>query len=467
MARFYNTSQTDFIDYEEVIPGSSKKRPTSLTASSLVGDLEVLPEDRVRLGEIISEYDDQINNFTTQLQQNPTAAKLLAPEMQKVGQSFKNEYQAGELAAMRTRFERYKEQDKYISTALKDDPQLLQIARSQIQIDPLNFDRVTGTFGDVKAPAVIAPFTEKDKREWVDKTAALVKEDILGRVTDKSKLDKYTSILEVGEEYGVTKDKVIGTMINMVTPEMIRAEQQKSDMLGLGIDEASFYDPNTGELNLNTTYGQLIAGAAAGLSAKKRNTQFIKDEDEAGLEGLKRGTLKYGRDLDVPEAEFLAKKVYDMWSGEGSAFSGTMPNKMTDKQGKEVGTSFQLYDNMTDLNHVAKQNGVDIKHVKKSKGNVPIVTYTKKEEIFKNGVKRGEQIKEYTVPMNANFFRDVLPAKTFGVFMERMQGLGGLNESNDFNIDYTKDIGTKETTEVQKPTNKKNRANVKVPGIKY
>ena len=227
MARFYNTSRTDFGDYIDEF--SQRRKPGAESVSSALGGIDVLPEDRGRLEEIVNGYDQKINDFTRQIQQNPSVLPTLKGQMQDVGQNLRNDFFYGEIAAMRDRVKTHKEKVDYINEALKDDPQLQSLALQRIQVNPLDYDPATRTYGKVDAPTVVAPFTQKEKQDWATKAASTVKEDILSRVDKTRKLDKYTSLLELGEEVGVTKDKAIESLVSQVTPDMIRSEQQKAD----------------------------------------------------------------------------------------------------------------------------------------------------------------------------------------------------------------------------------------------
>lgn len=489
MARFYQADKVnfqDYIDLPELTATGGDFGRSSATGQKMpmLSPDEVLPEDRPRLFEVMGEYDQKINEFATALQQNPDSTPLLTPQIRELGSRMKRDYAAGELAAMRDRYKKRKTQEEYLDAALKNDPQLLQLAKSQIKVEPLNWNSETGEFGDVKAPAVSSPFTNEDMQKWLKSAESLLEQEILENVKDKSVLDNYTDVWELGEVVGVTRDKAVKTLAGLVTPEMIRSLQQKRDFLGQDLDESNFYDAKTGRLNLQTTMGQTIASAAGGLTRTERKTQWMKDEDEGKLEGLKRGTLKFAKGLEVAdEAEWLAKKVTAMYEGRDEAYTGSPNILKKDVRGKQeigpVGPEGNVpvgdykVDNFLELAPIAKQAGVDIINVRKRKGNAPLVTYSREEVDYQASQEQGKTVKvpkTYTVPLNNAFLRDILPSKIFSAYMGKMQEYGQLNEANEVATDYSKDVGAPETKDEPKPKGGKTpvdkRADTKVPGTK-
>lgn len=483
MARFYQADKVnfqDYIDLPELTATGVDFGRSSATGQKMpiLSPDEVLPEDRPRLFEIMGEYDQKINDFATALQQNPDSTPLLSPQIRELGSRMKRDYSAGELAAMRDRYKKRKTQEEYLDAALKNDPQLLQLARNQIKVDPLNYNAETGEFGDVKAPAVSSPFTNEDMQKWLKSAESLLEQEILESVKDKTVLDKYSDVWELGEVVGVTRDKAVKTLAGLVTPEMVRSLQQKRDFLGQDLDESNFYDAKTGRLNLQTTMGQVIAAAAGGLTKTERKTQWMKDQDERAEEDLKRGTLKFAQGLEVAdEAEWLAKKITAMYEGRDEGYTGTQNIQegdvgMVGPGMTDVVGSYKV-DNFLELAPVAKQAGVDIINVRKRKGNVPLVTYSREEVDYQASQEQGKTVKvpkTYTVPLNNAFLRDILPSKIFSAYMGKMQEYGQLNEANEVATDYSKDVGAPETKDKPQPKGGKTpvekRAKTKIPGVK-
>lgn len=321
MARFYQTGQTDFLDY--TLPGSRSNTPGTARVSSPFGALEALPEDRARLEELINEYDAEIGEVANVLRGNPNAIQQVKPRLTELQNRIRDDYFTGELAAIRDRLSTYRTVEENIRKTIKD-PFVAENAIREIGIPELGFDPGTRNYGRIAAPDVVQPFDENAKRQWIETAENTIKDEILSKVDDTRKLDKYSSLLTLGEEVGVGRDKVLQSLVGRVTPDMIRAENQLHRYRGENIDENQFYDPQTGEFNLDTTYGRMLDSVVTGLTRKSSKTQQIKYQDEEGLinarERAQRGTMLFGKKLERNDAQRFAEKLLEMHSGNPQAY---------------------------------------------------------------------------------------------------------------------------------------------------
>ena len=432
MARFYNTGQTNFIDFTQ------SNRPGKATVQSPFGAIEALPEDRARLEQLVNEYDSQIGGITEQLRRNPSAAKSLQPEIAGLGQNIRDNYYYGEIAAIRDRYNQYASQVKSIQETLKDQPYLQDAAIRAIQVPELGFDPMTRNYNKLISPDVVKPFTEDAK--WVANANQVVKDEILSKVDATRKLDDFTSLLELGQNVGVTKQKVVDTLVGLVTPDMLRSAQQERTLRGdNSVDETKFYDPATGQLNTDTVWGQKIASLAEGLSRRNYKGQNIKYEDKKGLEKLKsnlrKGEAKYKNRLDNQDAISMADKLRAIWKGEESTFSGvTEPGT-----GELGGTSYAAPVRKDDfLKDIKTQNGSVIKEVGKPIGGQPYVVV----EVDNNGIKKQERY-----PLDIDFIRNAFGDKFASQVTDEL-GTDYNPKDASINIDFTQDVTVDNT-----PTN--------------
>lgn len=323
MARFYQTGLTDFTEYET-------SRPGAVSTESVFGKLEALPEDRARLQEIVGGFDEQINQLADQLRRNPKAVQQLQPQIGQLRGSLRDQLQFGEIAAIQDRLKQYQTVEGGVRKTLADDPFLADQAIKRIQVNPLGFDQATRQYGKIDAPDVVKPFSANDKRQWRETAENTIKDRILGKVQDKTKLNATKSLLEVGETVGVSPEQVTEALLGQVTPEMIRSEQQSLRLRGMEKEadrEANFYDPATGEFDKSTTYGAMLSSMVTALSRtnfKGNRLQVTDDAAKAAIDANKQLKVARGKSkLDKEdEAKIIAQKLSAVWNSRDKAFQG-------------------------------------------------------------------------------------------------------------------------------------------------
>lgn len=332
MARFYNTSQTDFVDYNA---GQRQQQPSGGMAADLFGDINALPQDRPRLQELITGYENEIEGLVSQLQANPRAQRQLQPQIQSIRQRLAMDKTAGELKAIGDRYNQYSDVRKRYTESLKDDPFQATMALNELDssLEPIQFDPQTGSFNQIQPQAYVAPLTDADKNKWFTTYVPKIADTLLEQVKEQEGIDRFTTLLERGELKGVLKDRALRILSQQVTPQMIAAENQRRRFAGdTEIDEGQFFDPATGKPNLNTYLGRMVEAAAESVANTQRDTQFIQNQDEAGLERLKGNEdLRVARGrarIDDRDANWWAERTAALYQGQGYDVEQQTPEGM-------------------------------------------------------------------------------------------------------------------------------------------
>lgn len=324
MARFYNTSQTDFVDYNAGQRQQQQQQPSGGMAADLFGDINALPQDRPRLQDIISGYESEIDGVVSQLQANPRAVRQLQPQIQSIRQRLAMDKTAGELKAISDRYNQYSEVRKRYTESLKDDPFQATMALNELDasLEPIQFDPQTGSFNQIQPQAYVAPLTDADKNKWFSTYVPKIADTVLEQIKEQEGLDRYTTLLERGELKGILKDRALRILSQQVTPQMVAAENQRRRFAGdTEVDESTFFDPTTGKPNLNTYLGRMVEAAAESVANTQRDTQFIQNQDEAALARMKGNEdLRVARGrarIDDRDANWWADRTAALFRGEG------------------------------------------------------------------------------------------------------------------------------------------------------
>lgn len=320
MARFYNTSQTNFVDYEDL--GGGRTSGGVGAYESPFGELNSLPQDRARLQQIVGAYEGEINDIVSQLQANPRAMRTLEPRIASLRQRYMTDMQAGELKAIQDRYNRDIENRKQLTTALKDDPFQLNQALQEYErgITPIQYDPTTGMFNNVEPQSYASPFTDAERNKWFSTYVPKISETVIEQIKGEEGLDRFTQLYERGDLVGVAKERALQILAQQVTPQMIQAENQRRRLMGdTSVDESTFFQD--GRPNLNTSLGRMVEAAAESVSRQIRDTQFIKDEDEAGIARMRGNeNLREARGrarIEDRDANQWAERMAALWRGQG------------------------------------------------------------------------------------------------------------------------------------------------------
>ena len=301
MARFYQTSDTQAIDY---IPNIGTGRGTGAgKTKSPFGEFEVIPEDRPLLQQKMGEYYAEVQDITNQLRQNPKDLVRLQPRISDLRSRMQQDIQAGEIAAMRERRKQYDALQKSFGEAYKNNPLEHSYAMSNIEVQPLDYDPVTGTFGSIMAPKMASPW---DPDEW-DRSIKNAEANLTPRLLEEARtknipINKYANAMQIMNTLGYTKDQALQAIMGNLSPELVDSYNQHYRLRGVDMPKFSV----NGQLNLEHPLARQLdqwASAKEGVSDMRIATPTAID---------------YGRKAAAEES---IKARYDKDGGENSTAS--------------------------------------------------------------------------------------------------------------------------------------------------
>lgn len=308
MARFYQTSEMDFIDYLQ----EPQETASSSTVSSAFGDINSIPEDREILNNVLSGYEAEINEMTTELQTDPRAMKRLEPRIASLRQRMAQDRQTGVLKAIEDRYNQDVAAQEGLATSLKDDPIQLSMAAQEYRstIPPLNFDPQTRTFNQITPMAVAKPLLQKDWEDWKTSNATRIEETMLDMLKEQQKLDPTNTLFTESKVMGVTRERATVALAEAVTPDMVRAAEQQRRYYNLSGDPEGRFLNEDGTPNLNTQIGRQIASTVEAVS---RTTV----DKWRNVVGNRAAEMAIGNRLQNQGAEWWASKLSALWTQSG------------------------------------------------------------------------------------------------------------------------------------------------------
>lgn len=435
MGRWYQSATPEFVDYSEGITSSKGgKGATTPTALSLIGELDVLPEDWGRHQEKLAEVDSRINEITSRMQADPRKANRYLPDVQRLKQDILRDTTAGEWAAMKERKRLVSEWEAGLEDVAKKDPALAYMARQQPNylIPPLDYDEQTKTFGKPQFP-MIETYSPEQARAWEDNLRESVKDRILkktGMTVDK--INPMQSIITVGESVGVTRDDILETAVGMVDPKaLLAAESRRRLSEGMegkqsGIDERQFYTRDANgkiQLNLDTDWGRRIESLARGLERENFKRQTINFTDLPkklkAEEASSNRRAAYRASLRSPSETEWYPKLVKLFEGEGFNAPSSSPELKVDNSlaGRKIGSA-----------------GI-INRIEKEPGQKPQVVY---HELVDRGDGK-KVVQERRQELDFDLLRNTLDAKTFKKLEQDAKQKGGWSDEGVVKLDATKD----------------------------
>lgn len=426
MGRWYQAATPEFVDYSEGITSSKGgKGATTPTALSLIGEMDVLPEDWGRHQEKLASVDSQINEITARMQADPRRANRYLPDVQRLKQDILRDTTAGEWAAMKERKRLVSEWEAGLEDVAKKDPALAYMARQKpnYYIPPLDYDEQTKTFGKPQFP-MIETYSPEQARAWEDNLRESVKDRILkktGMTVDK--INPLQSIITVGESVGVTRDDILETAIGMVDPKALLASETRRRLSeGLegkptNIDERNFYTRDANgkiQLNLDTDWGRRIESLARGLERENFKRQTINFTDLPGRikaeEASAKRKMNYEQrlkredetiDLYPDVKSIMEGKDYNMgYSPSDVTRTKETPNPVTGQVEPGVFAMVKKDNSFAGVEY----KGGKIRYIEKQEGLPPKVVIDTKVQ--------GRDVLT-TVPFDMDFIRDITNKATF------------------------------------------------------
>lgn len=313
MARFYDTSKTDYVDFLQEQQKSAAAAAADSSIASAFGDIKSIPEDREILSQVLSEYESEINQLTSELQADPRAMKRLEPRIASLRQRMAQDRQTGVLKAIEDRYNQDVSVREGIAQNLKTDP--YQAARAaeeyRMNIPPLNFDPQTKTYNQIQPMAVAKPFMSEDWDKWSKANTDIIQSTLLEELSKKEGLDPYSTLYTRQELEGVTRDRAMQILARSITPDMVQAaEQQRRYYYGNQGDPEDQFIKN-GQINLNTRIGQRLAATIDAVTRENLKTWRTVDEDEGRITSMQNR-------VQNQDAEWWARKLSSLYQGFGT-----------------------------------------------------------------------------------------------------------------------------------------------------
>lgn len=432
MGRWYQSATPEFVDYSEGITSSKGgKGATTPTALSLIGELDVLPEDWGRHQEKLAEVDSRINEITARMQADPRKANRYLPDVQRLKQDILRDTSAGEWAAMKERKRLVDEHQKGLEDLRKKDPALAYMAGQAITVPELGWDAQTQTFNRPEFP-LVETYSPEQTRSWENSVKTTVKDRILSKVDDVKKINPLQSIMTFGQTVGVTRDDVLEAAVGSVDPKALLAAESRrrltERMTGeqTGIDERNFFTRDANgkiQLNLDTEWGRRVDALARGLEREDFKGQRINFTSQPELIKAKEASSKrvaaYRSSLRSPSETEWYPKLVKLFEGEGFNAPSSSPELKVDNSlaGRKIGSA-----------------GI-INRIEKEPGQKPQVVY---HELVDRGDGK-KVVQERRQELDFDLLRNTLDAKTFKKLEQDAKQKGGWSDEGVVKLDATKD----------------------------
>jgi hypothetical protein len=426
MARFYQTSSPTFVDYSEGVSKGGSGQPT---AFSLLGDLDILPQDMPRYSEILTGYDSQINELARRAQADPRRSNTLQPDIMRLQQQMRNDLEAGELAAFVNRKKDVDANEKLYDKLYEKDPTVSILAKDRFRssITPADYDPTTRTYNEIK-PYAVQVWTPADTEKWRTNFNTTLKETKIGGIKEDEKLGPHQKLIVRGEVMGVTRKRALEAAVASVPRQALEAEKQRKELMNLdGAAELQFYTKDEqGNIipNLNTVWGREIEAAAQKATRedpKVRQSQFTDQSALARLRSdLAKSRMRYGQTLRGEDEEWFTK-LQKLYAGEGyTGETGEMGEKSDNAL---VGRKFK---------------GGLVSHVEKVPGQKPVIVY---EVVITNPRTEKKEVVQRSEVLDYDALREVLPPKTFNRLREDATSAGAWTNERIVKLPYEVDKG--------------------------
>jgi len=425
MARFYRTSQPNFVDYSETSTKGGAGQPT---AFSLLGDLDIHESDMPRYSEILAGYDAQINELARRAQADPRRANTLMPDVMKLQQTMRNDVEAGELAAFVNRKKDVDANEKLYDKLYEKDPTVSVLAKERFRqgITAANYDPNTRTYEKIQ-PYDVQVWTADDANKWRANMANTVKGTVIRGVKEDEATGRFQGIKTRGDVVGVARQRALEAIVNSVPDSALKAASDRRSLTEKDseVDERQFYTKDAkGNIipNLNTVWGREAEALAQAITREEFKGQRLQFTDQAGLANLRsslaKSRMKYGRDLQAEEDYYPKLKTL---------YEGTGFNAGETEEGEKIDNSLTG----------RKFNGGLVSRVVKIPGQIPEIVYDVVVTDPRDKTKKVEQRRQ---PLDYDVLREVLPAKTF----QKLQGDAKLDKAwsneREVKLPYTTDV---------------------------
>lgn len=285
MARFYKTSQTRQEDYTvdprlyNALSGlGGRKTTTKATQDKLLKNhVNVVPDDIPDYTQVKQEYQSQVNELVSRLQQNPMEYKNLQPAIAELRSKMAADTSpGGRLYAFNKRAEDWNSRIDNATKLADGDQDVLDFYMSRL-------DASGGYIDELGRPVQIKSDFGK---MWDQKAEQDYLKTIKTTITPKLLRDAEVKNLEIGSKYkdavtlmtdlGYTEEDVADYIAGSITPDMLKSMRQTYDYaISRGMKPAdSFEDFVTDKVG---SWTKAISGV------KSANRSTIQFDTEAGM----------------------------------------------------------------------------------------------------------------------------------------------------------------------------------------
>lgn len=257
---------------------SGKKSTTKATKQELLKNhVNVVPDDIPDYMQVRQEYQSQVSDMVSRLQQNPQDYKNMAPEIAAMRQKIAADTSpGGRLYAFNERAKDWNSRIDNATSLAAGDQNLMDFYMSRM-------DASGGYIDERGAPMKIKSDFGK---MWDQKSEQAYLQSVKTTITPKLLRDAEVKNLEIGSKYkdavalmtdlGYTESDVAEYIAGSITPDMLRSMRQTYDYAtsqGMA-PAASFEDFVTGKVN---SWTKAISGV------KTANRSTIQFDTEAGM----------------------------------------------------------------------------------------------------------------------------------------------------------------------------------------
>ncbi|MCB9019282.1 MAG: hypothetical protein H6546_03040 [Chitinophagales bacterium] len=303
MARFYKTSQTRQEDYTvdprlyNALSGlGGRKTTTKATQDKLLKNhVNVVPDDIPDYTQVKQEYQSQVNELVSRLQQNPMEYKNLQPAIAELRSKMAADTSpGGRLYAFNKRAEDWNSRIDNATKLADGDQDVLDFYMSRL-------DASGGYIDELGRPVQIKSDFGK---MWDQKAEQDYLKTIKTTITPKLLRDAEVKNLEIGSKYkdavtlmtdlGYTEEDVADYIAGSITPDMLKSMRQTYDYaISRGMKPAdSFVDFVTDKAG---SWTKAISGVK---SANRSTIQFDTEAGMAAKEARAKAAAGPGPDID-------------------------------------------------------------------------------------------------------------------------------------------------------------------------
>lgn len=260
----------------------------------ILASVKAIDEDKARKQERIGELDKEFEAIYDLHRSDPYRAQEKA---RRLGTTIKKEIADGELGAIGTRYANKKEiLDRLDKTYRSDpnskeyDPALYNYYANKLNIEDLNWDPSTGTYGAVTGPQQVKAYSAEELNDHYSKTLKNLKSDQILSDDAPEHLKKigFTELIKMkGAKEYISRDKVKAALLGATDQGILQSAEIYGIARGQGAGQGNILNKD-GSFNTDTDLGRQLEGLTSAASfVKQKEDKVIKVKDDLGLHKAK------------------------------------------------------------------------------------------------------------------------------------------------------------------------------------